>query len=269
MEHCPYCGSEIEEGVKFCGECGAQITRRPQREENLQLVSSSGLLLGQAARQARLDAVYTEDQIISDRAYNGVLLGVLLWGFLVNVLLCVFVGDVYRYVNPAVFLIGYFICAVVGIFIAGKSRKPLVSFLGYNLVVLPFGLAISTAVAAYGGVDARVVTDAFLYTLLISIGMGGASLAFPSLFEKLGGAMLGILIGLVVCELLLLVFRVEQSVTDWVAAGLFSLYIGFDIHRSQQFARTLDNAVDCALDIYLDVANLFLRLLRLLARRKD
>ena len=35
----------------------------------------------------------------------------------------------------------------------------------------------------------------------------------------------GILIGLGVCELLLLVFCVRQSVTDWVAAGLFSLYI--------------------------------------------
>ena len=80
---------------------------------------------------------------------------------------------------------------------------------------------------------------------------------------------LGTLIGLVVCELLLLVFRVNQSVTDWIAAGLFSLYIGYDLHRSQQFAKTLDNAVDCALDIYLDIANLFLRLLRLLSRKKD
>lgn len=269
MARCPYCGFENEAGAKFCAECGAPIARETQREENLQLVSNTGLLLGQAARQARLDAVYTEDQIIGDRAYNAVMLGVLFWGFLVNVLLCFFVGDVYRYVNPTVFLIGYLILAAVGIFIAGRSRKPLVSFLGYNLVVLPFGLAISTMVAAYGGVDARVVTDAFLYTLLISLGMAGAALAFPQLFDKLGGAMLGVLIGLVVCELALLIFRVNQSVTDWVAAGLFSLYIGFDVHRSQQFAKTLDNAVDCALDIYLDVANLFLRLLRLLARRKD
>jgi FtsH-binding integral membrane protein len=48
---------------------------------------------------------------------------------------------------------------------------------------------------------------------------------------------------------------------------MFCLYIGYDVHRSQQFAKTLDNAVDCALDIYLDIANLFLRLLRLLSRK--
>ena len=61
----------------------------------------------------------------------------------------------------------------------------------------------------------------------------------------------------------------NQVVTDWIAAGLFSLYIGYDIYRSQQFAKTVDNAVDCALDIYLDVANLFIRLLQILGHRKD
>ena len=58
-------------------------------------------------------------------------------------------------------------------------------------------------------------------------------------------------------------------VTDWIAAGLFSLYIGFDLYRSQQFPKTLDNAVDCALDIYLDIANLFIRLLRVMSRRRN
>lgn len=268
---CPYCGSEIEEGVKFCTECGSPVAsnERARREENMRLVSNTGLMLGQAARQARLDAVYEEDQLIGARAYNGVMLGVLLWGLLVNVLLCYLVGDVTRYVKPVIFFIGYLVCATAGVLIAGKSNRPLVSFLGYNLVVIPFGLTISTAVAAYGGVGSRVVADAFLYTMLIAVGMGGAALAFPTLFDRLGGALLGVLIGMVVCELLLLIFRVDQQVTDWIAAGLFALYIGFDLHRSQQFAKTLDNAVDCALDIYLDIANLFLRLLRLFARKDD
>ena len=57
--------------------------------------------------------------------------------------------------------------------------------------------------------------------------------------------------------------------TDWIAAGIFSLYISYDIHRSQQFAKAVDNAVDSALDIYLDLANLFIRLLSILARKDD
>ena len=270
MVRCPYCGYENEEGSKYCMDCGKPLASGTRtRQENAQLAANTGLLLGQAARRARLEAVYEADQLIGARAYNGVMLGVLLWGLIINVLLCFTVGDVYRYVDPIVFFIGYLVCAIAGTVIAGKSHKPLVSFLGYNLVVIPFGLTISTMVAAYGGIGSRVVADAFLYTLLITAGMGGAALAFPELFDRLGGALFGTLIGLVVCELLLLVFRVNQSVTDWIAAGLFSLYIGYDLHRSQQFAKTLDNAVDCALDIYLDIANLFLRLLRLLSRKKD
>ena len=269
MALCPYCGAEIKDGVKFCTECGGKLTQSTPRPQQAALVSNTGVLLGRAARQARLEAVYSEDEIIPDRVYNGVLLGVLLWGLLANVLLCVFLGDRMLYVNPTVLLIGYFVCALAGTIIAGKSKKPLISFLGYNLVVVPFGLMLSAVVAAYGGVDSRVVTDAFLYTLFITVGMTGAALAFPDLFSKLGGALLGTLGGLVICEILLLIFRVDQNVTDWIAAGLFSLYIGYDVYRSQQFAKTLDNAVDCALDIYLDIANLFLRLLSILGKKDD
>ena len=268
--NCPYCHSPVKAGSKYCTECGAPLeSRSPQPERNAQLAADTGLLLGQAARQARLEASYDREEIIGERAYNGIILAVLLWGLLVNVLLCWYVGDVTRYLNPLVFLIGYLVCAFVGTMIAAKSRKPALSFLGYNLVVVPFGLMISTLVEAYGGVGSRLVYYAFLYTLLISLGMGAAAVSFPKLFEKLGGALLGCLAGLLLCELVLLLFGVRQYVSDWIAAGMFSLYIGFDIHRSQQFTRTVDNAVDCALDIYLDIANLFIRLLRIMGRRKN
>jgi FtsH-binding integral membrane protein len=113
------------------------------------------------------------------------------------------------------------------------------------------------------------VADAFLYTLVISLGMAGMALAFPNLFQKLGGALLGVLFGLVLCEIVLLILGRDQIITAWVAAALFSLYIGFDVYRSQQFPKTVDNAVDCALDIYMDIANLFLRILQILGKRKD
>jgi FtsH-binding integral membrane protein len=265
---CPYCQAEIRDGSKFCTECGAPMAQPQQQRQVAAVAAGGGLMLGAAARQARREAVYSPDQIVSDRVYNGILLGVVLYGLLVNVLLCAFVGDVFEAVNPVVFIIGYVVLSFAGIIVAGKSQNPWISFLGYNMVVLPFGLMISAVVAGYGGLESEIVTYAFLYTMVISLGMAGAALAFPKLFSKLGGALLGCLFGLLLCEIVMLIFGVDQVISDWIAAGIFSLYIGYDVWRSQQFAKTVDNAVDCALDIYLDIANLFIRLLQILAKRE-
>ncbi len=269
---CPYCNTEVKDGVKFCTECGATLNAAAvQRDGGERIATGAGnsaLLLGSAARKARLVKAVSEDQIISTRVYNAIMLGVLLWGLLVNVILCATLGDAVSRMNPIALLILYVVCAFAGILIAGRSDKPLISFLGYNMVVIPFGLVISLLVYAYGGAGSDIVMYAFLYTMVITLGMTGAALAFPNLFAKLGGALLGVLGGLLLCEIVLLIIGVSQSVTDWIAAGLFSLYIAYDIYRSQQFPKTVDNAVDCALDIYLDIANLFIRLLRLLSRRK-
>ncbi len=279
--NCPRCGYPLEAGIKFCPECGASLRGDPReaarqrqseripREGEVIPVANTGVLLGAAARRARLSQVVSEDQLVPTRIYNLILLGVLLWGLLVNVVLCVLLGDVFSRINPIAFLVIYLACSFGGIMLAGKSHNPLLSFLGYNMVVVPFGAMISTLVYAYGGVNSVYVTLAFGYTMLITLGMLGAAMAFPQLFRKLGGALLGVLIGLVICEVVLLILGIPQVATDWIAAGLFSLYIGFDIYRSQQFAKTVDNAVDSALDIYLDIANLFIRLLQIMGKRKD
>ena len=66
---------------------------------------------------------------------------------------------------------------------------------------------------------------------------------------------------------MLLLLGVDQIVTAWIGAVVFSVYIAYDFHRAQAFPKTLDNAVDSALDIYLDIINLFLKILRILGSR--
>lgn len=223
--------------------------------------------LGKEAREARMKAAYDNTKMIGDRAYNAIMGGTVLYGIIVNVILCATVGNIYYYVNPLLFLIGYFICAIAGIMIASKSDNPAISFLGYNLVVVPFGLMLSTAVAVYGGISSVVVIEAFFYTMMITVVMIAISITFPEVFARLGGFLFAGLLGMIVCELLLMLLGVQQNATAWFGAGLFSLYIGYDFYRSQQFPKTVDNAVDCALDIYLDIANLFLRILQILGKK--
>ena len=95
-----------------------------------------------------------------------------------------------------------------------RPHSPLVSFLGYSLVVVPFGLMISTMVAACGGVGSRAAADAFLYALLICVGMTATALTFPRLFSRPGGALPGMLAGLLLCEIVLLFLGKRQAVTD-------------------------------------------------------
>ena len=269
---CPYCNAEIKSGSKFCTECGANLAGEisgSSGPKNADLAIASGALLGNNARQARLTAFVSPDEIISTRAYNAIIVGVLLWGLLINILLCTYAFGFVSGINPLLFLVLYLVCAIAGTSIAARSRKPAISFLGYNLVVIPFGLMITLFVGEYGGIGATVVRDAFVYTMLITFGMLALTLIAPGMFEKIGGMLFACLLGLILCEVILLLFRVRQYVTDWFAAGIFSLYIGYDIHRSQQFPKTVDNAVDSALDIYLDIANLFIRLLSILGKNKD
>lgn len=266
---CPYCGAEAGQSSRFCENCGAnlQALREEQAQQSMQLVSNTGAMMGQEARRLRLEADYTGEEIISDRKYNLILVGTVLWGLLLNLVLVFTAGPLVAAIPPLALYIGYFILAFVGIRMAAKSRKPAVSFLGYNLLAVPLGLVLVNTVQYYLATDPQVVILALLYTALIVVGMLAAVTAFPQFFAKLGGMLLGCLLAMLLCEIVLLIFRVDQGVTDWIMAGIFSLYIGYDIYRSQQFVHTVDNAIDCALDIYLDIVNLFIRLLSLLSKK--
>ena len=80
---------------------------------------------------------------LTDRQYNIAIGVVLLWGFLVNAIMCVFFQDTFCNLNPAIVLIGYFALAFAGIGMSKFSDNPIVSFVGYNLVVLPIGMVLA------------------------------------------------------------------------------------------------------------------------------
>ena len=222
-------------------------------------------------REERMKRVFSENEIISDRMYNLTMGAVVLYGLLVNVLLCRFGTSWVDSLSPIVFLIAYVVCAGAGIAITFKSQNPALSFLGYNLVVLPLGLVIAREVEYYGGIDSGVVLQAFIHTLGIVIIMVAASVAFPAFFEKLGSLLMISLGAIIVVELICMIAGIgfNSNVIPTISAALFSFYIGYDFWRSQQFCKTVDNAVDCALDIYLDIANLFLNLLRIFGNSKN
>jgi FtsH-binding integral membrane protein len=226
--------------------------------------------ISQAQRAERLKAVVNPDSIISLRAYNLILTGTVLYGLVINALLCreSVVEFLSSKVNPVVFFIGYFVCVIAGIVISQKSSKPAISFLGYNLIVVPVGLVVAQAVIL-GGYSPSVVWHSVITTAGVTVIMVAAGLLFPQFFAKIGSILFFGLIGVLFGFLISIFLPGVNMALTILAAGLFSLYIGYDVYRSQQFPRTVDNAIDCAIDIYLDIINLFLRLLRIFGKSND
>lgn len=220
-------------------------------------------------KQERLYKQVLQNEIISDRAYNMYLGGTIAYGLLINIIMCATCTEFVLSMNPIIFLIGYIVCCIAGTVMSAKSDNPVISFIGYNLVVLPVGLVVTSSVYYYGGLSSYIVLEAFVYTACITCIMICLSILKPDFFSKLGGILFGCLIGLVIVELVLLIFGVSQSITTWAGVGIFSLYIGYDYWKAQQYPKTVDNAIDSALDIYLDIINLFLRLLRILGGGKS
>ena len=105
---------------------------------------TNSLSVFSARKEERLNSGVGDQ--ISVRRYNAVMLLTLLWGFLVNtVMVYYFAIPIMRLlsgVGPLWIFIGYFVLAIAGIAISARSTNPWISFLGYNLLVLPIGVLL-------------------------------------------------------------------------------------------------------------------------------
>lgn len=217
-------------------------------------------------KKVRLESV--EADSITTRSFNVVMCGVLAWGFLLNAAMVYFLGDmmiqVASHLKWWMLLLAYMVPTLAGVFIAVRSTNAFISFLGYNLVVLPIGLMLALILPL---VPVGIVTKAMAITAMVTLTMLVLAVTVPQFFLGLGRTLLvALLVGLVAEVVATFLLGYRGMLFDWLFVILFSGYIGYDVSRSQAFPKTLDNAVDSALDIYLDVVNLFIRLLSILSR---
>lgn len=200
---------------------------------------------------------------LTNKQYNLAIGLILLWGFLINAIMCIFFQDTFCNLNPLVVLIGYFAAAIAGICMSNASDNPIVSFIGYNLVVLPVGMVLSIFLKDH---YASSVTRAFVLTAVITIILIVASSIKPEIFLSMGKTLFICLLAAIIIELIMVIFGSVPRWWDWLVALIFCGYIGYDWAKAQNNRKTLDNAVDSAVSLYLDIINLFLRLLRLLGK---
>lgn len=207
---------------------------------------------------------------ISRTTFNLIMGAVLFWGFAINGIICCFFSDmILGLLTTAgakmILIIGYLVLAFGGVYINVKSDKPAISFLGYNMVVVPMGIVLVVILANY---QLDVISSAFFATAIMCAAMVALSSFFPSFFMKLGPALFaGIIIGIIAQIACMFLLPSMVGIFDWIFVVIFGGYIGYDWSRSQKVAANTDNAIDCACALYIDIINLFIRLLRIMGRR--
>lgn len=203
---------------------------------------------------------------ISANAYNLILGAVLLWGFAVNWYLVTTVpAEVMLAIPQIAFLIGYFVLAMSGVALLAGSQDPMYSFLGYNLIVLPVGLLLVVVLPDYSH---EIIVQAVQTTILLTAGMMILGTLFPAFFRRIESSLFIALLVSILVELgQAFFFGTHLAAMDYIVAAIFCGYIGVDWGRANRIERTVDNAIDSAAALYLDIINLFLRILRIMAKK--
>ena len=203
------------------------------------------------------------ESTMSRRSFYFALGCVLTWGFFATNL----VSQATAEWKPGLvsFLLVGLVLPIVGILLSSFSRVAIISFIGFNLVVIPFGAVLGPLLAQYELSQPGVVARAALLTAAVTGMMGLSGLMFPQFYRNIGGALFMALLCLLGVRILQMFVPNLQNVgfVDYAAAGLFALYIGYDMWRASEIPANLDNAVDVAVSLYLDIINLFLNLLKI------
>jgi FtsH-binding integral membrane protein len=217
------------------------------------------------------DAIFDRKgrDLISDRTFAA-LLGLLVFGGLLGTTTMAMLSYHWSLNIWMVLLLGLGL-PILGIVISAKSDDPVISLFGYALVFIPFGILIGPVVAIF---KITSVIQAVVITMGVAGAMWMLGMLFPPILKDYSMFIVGLLLVVVMGEfsrILLPAFGIKSALGvwwTWLVAAIFTGLILYDVNRAMQMPKTADNAVDAAVGIYLDILNLFLRVLELVGKKK-
>ncbi len=203
---------------------------------------------------------------VTERSYNMTIGLTLLWGVLINVVMSVFFTYQILSLNYLLVLALYFVGTIGCSILVHKSDNPAVSFAGFTGMAVSMGLLLTFYVTAF---TAHSVSYAFIATALVTVIMVILSMLYPAFFQNLGRTLFISLLACIIIQVAgMFLLGLPMTLIDYAVALIFCGYIGLDWCRAQRYPKTLDNAIDSAADIYLDVVNLFIRILAITGKRR-
>lgn len=204
-----------------------------------------------------------ENIYLNEGTYNLLIGAIVLYGLLINLITCAFFGDYITKISLKGLLIGYLLIAIVGIAVLTFCKSIILKFIGYNMIVVPSGVVLSTTLNDYVG-KTDIVLEALIITSIITVCMVILSCVFPKFFLGIGRMLFVALLGIIFAYIVCFFTGLDSGIVTWVSAIVFSLYIGHDFVAAQRVSHTVANAIIFGADIYLDLINLFVDLLEIL-----
>lgn len=159
------------------------------------------------------------------------------------------------------------VLTIVGLVVmsTGKSKQSLgLSIGGFTLFTFTFGATLALTLQRY---TPATITYAFAITACLSAIFLIMGVLFPGFFSRIGGVLMIGLIGVLLVELVaVFFFHAQQGWLDYVVVLLFCGFLGYDAYRMSMDEPTIPNAIFYAVDIFLDVVNILLRVLNIMDR---
>ena len=205
--------------------------------------------------------------MIGERAYNLIIGVTLLWGIAINIVMALTLKNTILSLHPAIVLITYLVGSLACSFIIYRAKNPAVSFAAFTGLAICMGLILTYFVSAY---ELGTVSLAFELTAIITVAMMILGTLFPQFFLSIGGSLgISLVLAIIVEVVAGLIFHLDMGIMDYVIVLIFCGFVGYDWAKAQIYPKNAVNAVASASDIYVDVVNIFIRLLSILGKKDN
>ena len=135
---------------------------------------------------------------------------------------------------------------------------------GYAMVVVSMGFTTGLILPFY---DLPSIANAFVGTAIIAAVFTLAGGLWPQFFARIQGVLTVSLLALIVVSIVGLFMGADMGWLDYAVVLVFCGFIGWDTYRSQQCEPTVKMAIFNAVNIWLDLVNVFIRILSIVGRR--
>lgn len=215
-----------------------------------------------------------EHRRLTRKQYNIILSATMAWGFILDFIICAALRNTISdfisqmgWGSVLISIIAYFVISFAAIAVIHRSNNAAVSLGGFTVLAAVMGIMLAVIVSAYSG---NSIATAFFATAIVCLVTGLIASMYPDFFTSIARGLFIALLAAVIAELVIvLITGTIPMITSIAVVLIFSGYFGYDLVKAQRYIPTADNAIDSAADIYIDVINLFIRLLYIFGSRND